>query len=352
MSININLDNYEAYLLDWSEGNLSEKEEQALRDFLVLHPEIDGEGIDTGIKLNPAPSLHISPDGLQFEQPTPANRTYFFTAAVENELSAKAQDQLAQFLKKHPEFQQEFEQFQKSKLTAPSILYPNKNELLAIATPSFSLAHQLYVWSLRAAMFTLLFGTSYLFFLNRSTEGMLELPLARLEVETIEPAKTAESENIKPLEQQSTIALRQENKTASEPIHSVKLDHPKSTTEKTTEQIETNTLLEQIGAPRMAPQLEQITLALRPIETPKIEPLPYPVNTTDAISFKDFAFQSISNKLPAGLPKEKPTKIVDAINMGLRMVSDEKQYVAKEENNRVKTSISIGSFQFERSVSK
>ena len=350
--MNINLHNYEAYLLDWSEGNLSEKEEQALLDFLALHPEIDGEAIDVGIKLNPAPSLHISPEGLQFDQPTPANRSYFFTAAVENELSVSARAKLEQFLKIHPEFQQEFEQFQKSKLRAPSTVYSAKDELLAIATPSISIAHQFYVWSLRAAMFILLVGTSYLFFLNRSSEGIMKLPLARIEVENLEPIKTTPSENIIPIVQQPTIALRQENKAIAEPIRLVDHNAAENTPEKVTEQVEENKPIERKGAPRKAPQLDQITLALQPIEMPKTEPLPHPINTTDAISFKDFALQSISNKLPASLPKEKPTRLVDAINMGLKMVSDEKQYVAKEENNRVKTSISIGAFQFERSVSK
>lgn len=38
----INIANYEAWLLDQLEGRLSAEEEQELLNFLILHPELEG----------------------------------------------------------------------------------------------------------------------------------------------------------------------------------------------------------------------------------------------------------------------------------------------------------------------
>ena len=39
----INIENYQAYFLDFVEGNLTEKERQEVIDFIALHPELKSE---------------------------------------------------------------------------------------------------------------------------------------------------------------------------------------------------------------------------------------------------------------------------------------------------------------------
>lgn len=58
----IDLHNYEAYLLDWSEGTLSVKDQETLKAFVALHPELE---IDLGI--SDLPYLRHEPESISFK---------------------------------------------------------------------------------------------------------------------------------------------------------------------------------------------------------------------------------------------------------------------------------------------
>lgn len=56
----INIANYEAWLLDQLEGRLSAEEEQELLNFLILHPELEGnDGNLSDIVLSPPAEILI-----------------------------------------------------------------------------------------------------------------------------------------------------------------------------------------------------------------------------------------------------------------------------------------------------
>lgn len=129
--MNINKNNYEAYFLDYHEGNLSPQDVADLFLFLSLHPELKKqfEDFEQIILDNPSTFVFENKDSLK-KNITADNREEYFIRAVENTLVPSEQTLLEQFLKKHPQFSAEFQLFQKTKLQAdPSLIFRNKSLL-------------------------------------------------------------------------------------------------------------------------------------------------------------------------------------------------------------------------------
>lgn len=127
----INKNNYEAYFLDYHEGNLSPQEVADLFLFLSLYPELKKEFDNfENITLEDYSSpVFENKDSLK-KNITADNREEYFIQAIEGTLAPAEQLLLEQFLKAHPEFLPEFQLFQKTKLQSdPSIVFENKSIL-------------------------------------------------------------------------------------------------------------------------------------------------------------------------------------------------------------------------------
>jgi hypothetical protein len=126
--MNIHINNYEAYFLDYHEGNLSPQEVADLFLFLSLHPELkktfeDFEHITLEDFSVP---VFENKDRLK-KNITADNREEYFIRAIEGTLGPAEQLLLAAFLEEHPSFLPEFQLFQKTKLQAdPSIVFEDK----------------------------------------------------------------------------------------------------------------------------------------------------------------------------------------------------------------------------------
>lgn len=116
----ITKENYEAYLLDLWEGNLSEEEERMLNDFLAAHPELND---DEALFLQDDVSLTMPDDdfdksSITFDTINENNATYFFIAYHEGDLSTEEQLKVETFVNEHPKFAKEFEQYGRAKMPA------------------------------------------------------------------------------------------------------------------------------------------------------------------------------------------------------------------------------------------
>ena len=126
----INLHNYEAYLLDFSEGNLTDELQMELELFLIQHPKLD-------INLSDLDLVSLNEESISFSNKNNLKKTETdlvskgqFVAYIEGQLSATEKAELEKSCINNPLLSKELALFQKTILAVDSsIIYPNKNEL-------------------------------------------------------------------------------------------------------------------------------------------------------------------------------------------------------------------------------
>ncbi|MDX1652769.1 MAG: hypothetical protein R3277_09780 [Brumimicrobium sp.] len=160
----ITRDNYEAFLLDLSEGNLSKETELELFSFLESNPDLDPELISEFVPLSADENIQINKDLLNFEKISPSNRDYFFVAYHEGILTESEKEQVNQFLDTHEELRKEFVQYGKTIVVPSEVVYSNKEELHSV-DPAYAKPKIIRLWAIRAAAACLvIFLGSTLFF--------------------------------------------------------------------------------------------------------------------------------------------------------------------------------------------
>ncbi|MDP1747186.1 MAG: hypothetical protein Q8L90_16545 [Bacteroidota bacterium] len=129
--MNINKNNYEAYFLDYHEGNLTPVQVADLLFFVEQHPELKEEFENfENFSLEDFSSIEFENKSSLKKEITLDNKEEYFIRAVENELNPSEIALLNNFLKHHPQFFVDLELFQKTKLSLDtSIVYEQKNSL-------------------------------------------------------------------------------------------------------------------------------------------------------------------------------------------------------------------------------
>lgn len=136
----INQNNYEAYLLDFWEGTLSEEGKLLLSDFLRAHPHLDDTdalNLLDDVAMT-QPKLNFNPQAIQYETINLENYEYFFIAFGENDLSNQEIKNVERFVKEHPSLGLKFSHFNKAKLPIETVSFPHKKELILKSAPVFS----------------------------------------------------------------------------------------------------------------------------------------------------------------------------------------------------------------------
>ncbi|OFY47456.1 MAG: hypothetical protein A2W85_01980 [Bacteroidetes bacterium GWF2_41_31] len=133
----IDLKNYEVFVIDYLDGQLSKAEETALLAFLDQHPDLKDEF--EGLELATLEPLIIEADFKQELKKIPVikvagidetNYETYFIASAENDLNNKETEHLNQFLSINPMLHKEFELHQKLRLEPDTkILFPGKSSL-------------------------------------------------------------------------------------------------------------------------------------------------------------------------------------------------------------------------------
>jgi hypothetical protein len=131
--MNIDRSNYEIWLIDWLDGNLSDIRVEQLKLFLKENPDIkeEFEGLKSiGLK----PDLTSLPNRnhlkKSFEDLTQPQFEYLCVAYLENDLTAGQRSELEEMVGNDPEKKSSFELIQKMVLSSPDISYNRKNRLL------------------------------------------------------------------------------------------------------------------------------------------------------------------------------------------------------------------------------
>jgi hypothetical protein len=124
----IDLNNYEAFLLDYIEGNLSEADARELKNFVLIHPELN---IDLDQEELPAISLEedkadFKSDLLKSESDIPG---YDLIAYLEGALSDEEKLKLEKELAADPGLAKELEMYRKTVLAKEDFLFEGKASL-------------------------------------------------------------------------------------------------------------------------------------------------------------------------------------------------------------------------------
>ncbi|MBI1185721.1 hypothetical protein GC194_15750 [bacterium] len=213
----IDLHNYEAWLLDYFEGNLCHVEKEILIAFLTQHPELK-EDLDEWDEI-PELAAHTIP----FEAKATlykkvaidineATLDDFIIADLEGTLDAESRQQLHAYLALHPQAEKTAQLYSKTRLPLDEHLtFPNKNRLKkrpALYIPTWV--------KYAAAAAVLLLAIVYLFTNNQLETQVAVGPKVAPEKQIISPKKT-EYEATEHLAAEETLAT--ENPQTNEVAH-------------------------------------------------------------------------------------------------------------------------------------
>lgn len=135
MNKKINIENFEACLLDYIEGNLNSNQEAELLEFLNRHPELGKDIVDPdSYKLVPPTKGYNKKECLKKAN----NHSYLMISHVEKSLTASEQNELESLLS-DDNMKKELEMYHRCKLNPDTnIKYYNKNKLKKAITFTFN----------------------------------------------------------------------------------------------------------------------------------------------------------------------------------------------------------------------
>ena len=180
--MDINIHNYEAYFLDYLEGNADERVIAAIELFLADHPELRNE-------LTSFQTLEVTPEKTEFAgknglykfkfEDTPVNENTFSDFCIafhEKLLSETKRKELSDFLESHPGLQNDFNLFSKTYLSSDNgIKYPYRSVLYK-QKPKARILHVNFKYLAVAASIILFISIYFTFRAQIHTKGTIEIP--------------------------------------------------------------------------------------------------------------------------------------------------------------------------------
>ena len=164
--IEVNLNNYESYAIDYVEGRLFGKDLSAFESFLIKHPEVRDEldsikddpiNIDIDVAFDDKAML--KKEALLSQDINEDNYQTYFVAYHEGDLSETTRKKVLAFVNHHPGISSEFEPFAKLRFKPDrSLHFPLKRQIKK-ATPVLILYRGLRI----AASVALLIGLAWYF---------------------------------------------------------------------------------------------------------------------------------------------------------------------------------------------
>ncbi|ASB49250.1 anti-sigma factor [Alkalitalea saponilacus] len=134
----INRENYFEWFLEFTDGNLSEEEKDALKRFLLENPDLTEEfqeltsGADLCLSI---PHEDTFPNKSRIKKaPEPfssiSEYDYLLIKNSEEELTISEQSQLISILEKDPDSERELKLYERLKLQVPEVVMPGRSKLL------------------------------------------------------------------------------------------------------------------------------------------------------------------------------------------------------------------------------
>ena len=138
--MSINKNNYEAFFLDYHEGNLSPQQVADLLLFVEQHPEFKEEFESfENVTFDDLSAVTFENKFSLKKEITLENKEEYFIKSAENTLTPVEKTLLDHFIKQHPQFLVDLQLFQKTIVSADaSITFENKESLKRNLTPTFS----------------------------------------------------------------------------------------------------------------------------------------------------------------------------------------------------------------------
>ncbi|MFW5773843.1 MAG: hypothetical protein ACOCWD_04095 [Tangfeifania sp.] len=200
----ITRESYEAYFLDYLEGNLDENMVDNFLEFLKQNPDLKDElSVMENTPLEPESIFFNKKENLyknKYDTETEFNQAAI--ALVEGYISASEKAEFDAYLLKHPEKKKEVQRFQQTKLRPDkTVVFAHKNKLYRR-----SLGKTIFLWSSRVAA-VLVLALAVYFYIGQSGENIIDKNQSAM-VENQEGGKTpaiAEAENIEPIKEIKTI---------------------------------------------------------------------------------------------------------------------------------------------------
>lgn len=155
MAVNINISNYEEFLLSAVDGELNGEEMAALEAFMQQHPEIRKElALLEATKLSPDEEVMFDDKEMLYKNAgvlSATNYERFLLNYVDNELNVSEKRELEALISQHPHIQQELSLLQAARLTPDlSVTFGNKASLYR--RRERSKVRPLWWWSAAAAV--------------------------------------------------------------------------------------------------------------------------------------------------------------------------------------------------------
>lgn len=208
----IDRSNYEIWIIDWLDGNLSELQVEQLKLFLSENPDIKEEYNElTTLRLFPIPKSfphknHLKKStadisGLQFE--------YLCVAFLENDLSANQQTELKESIELDKEKKKSFELILKMKLSLADVGYKHKNQLIR-RTVAQNIILLSFIGLSAAAIITIAIITYY--FIPRSLQVKTDNTTQNIAVDSTIQKPTVEIVSDKITTEKKDIPIKRQNK--------------------------------------------------------------------------------------------------------------------------------------------
>ena len=126
----INKHNYEVFIIDYLEGNLSKDEVLMLFDFLDNNPTLKKEFKEfEPIELPITSTIFTNKNQLKKEIINANNIDDYIIASLENDLNEAEQELYTEYISTHPNIQEKVNRYKKTFLIPENITYPNKHQL-------------------------------------------------------------------------------------------------------------------------------------------------------------------------------------------------------------------------------
>jgi len=128
----INIENYEAYLLDMADGTISHEDREALLIFLEKHPEIDWDFDDLPTLSEEGSTLdNTFKDSLIRDEETALNRTEtLMISSIEGIATEEEETELSTLLSTSEDLKKEFEFYMKTILPQDQAVFEQKDSLI------------------------------------------------------------------------------------------------------------------------------------------------------------------------------------------------------------------------------
>ncbi len=311
MAVEIDISNYESYLLSYVDNELNDAEKAALDQFLQQHPHIQAElELLKGACVTPDEQIVFDQKAALYRHTPAASADEYesmMLSYVDGELPAEATARLKSWLKEHPEAQKEMALLQVVKLEPDTaVVFENKASLYRTSRKTIRMAP--YWWGATAAAVL----TGLLLWLlpagNRHnsqpiagtvTQKTMHPPVSQPETAAI-PAPAPEKAAmpaVPPAAARPEVAYTPVNRTAS---------HKKETAPAKVTPV--------TPAPQQLPNNNAVASATVTADVPVISTLPSPRNTSDEVVEKHLQQNATFAAAPAdNTPAAKETVI--AANM-------------------------------------